>query len=1070
MSPSYAEVVRGKPQPSGSSSSLSIEATDKPVEGNISSVPLKGSKVGDDVVNDADSESAHLPSNVNTAPTTRARSTTRRSARTTGKAKKTPAASKPRGSRSKKVSSPGPSTVQEESSTAPPADDVGDGKSLLPSLSIGGDDSPSNALDGPVTFQIPLSGCFDKAPESPLTDLEAADDDTPSVDKPDTTPSVVLPSTPDQPPSLDSVSATTPRLEKTIRPHPTLGYPDTPIEPEITAEARRKVEKICVEAEAAAARLPPSDDEQNPLDLVPDELSSDSDLDCPFVDDQAEESDDCVDLGDDEEEVDGDDDYDRDDPFINDGPLSDMDMDIDGGDDGKGGNTVGLKRKRRSRSRTMNAVISSDSEDDIDSRSSTRPRFSDDHQPSSSSGAIPSPPQSLIEKRVQELLRREAIRLGKQKVTNPQLFASDTPLPEGLSDEDRQDPTFLKQVRLACEENTVLAIQKANQDAAMAFKESLRLSQALEGMSAVIPVDDEMAIDSNFAPGDLSVDTQVAETSAAMVPSVLDSAPPHHRSTVVHPSPALPPSSCPAGIRVVDDTAQKVDDSSSMPTSSDLASPSSAEDAGTTNALLKALLQRVAELEGKISADTSTPKIVSIPPSSASTPHGPTVGTTIHHAYPTPETPSPVVVNKSGKASHDSSALVHRSAHSGHQHTAPAKTLTSSSPSTPQGRSGAMPTASTSTVGPATPTGPRRPHQLAGNSQTPSAPSATPGPRRTFKSAADLLSPAGSTLPADLWTLPGNLPPAKLPNECVVSKKYPYGPFLQEHSENLPKLTEGNLVKWTTSKGPGYFIFERWGDQCPDLDFDLTTRAALFRRFHNCVSLTREDPSVFTAKRVSGKAGRYHLYLNNRPALCLSLVYTTKSVLIAPEGQVLRQKYLLGIPMIGDFHRLEAALCMIFHQSKLSAQLGMNALQFATKVDFTVGSSKGRTKSSMFAETSSGTDGNKVRDNSFTLDNTADVPVYDLRGVPDFNFDTDLAGVHRLPRFQGEVPDGSCVSVAYTVSTFITKGKKSVGLNIQFALVLGTPVVELDVENDGPAIEEEAMGDSGEEGTVSIGA
>lgn len=67
------------------------------------------------------------------------------------------------------------------------------------------------------------------------------------------------------------------------------------------------------------------------------------------------------------------------------------------------------------------------------------------------------------------------------------------------------------------------------------------------------------------------------------------------------------------------------------------------------------------------------------------------------------------------------------------------------------------------------------------------------------------------------------------------------------------------------------------------------------------------------------------------------------------------------------------------------------------------------------------------------------VPVFDGR---DFEFDlTDEIEQlsDNLPVFEGEIPSGSFVTIAYTVSTYPVQGTSRVSLNIQWALVIGTP-------------------------------
>ena len=73
------------------------------------------------------------------------------------------------------------------------------------------------------------------------------------------------------------------------------------------------------------------------------------------------------------------------------------------------------------------------------------------------------------------------------------------------------------------------------------------------------------------------------------------------------------------------------------------------------------------------------------------------------------------------------------------------------------------------------------------------------------------------------------------------------------------------------------------------------------------------------------------------------------------------------------------------------------------------------------------------------------VPIWNVRGKKDFDFQSMVPNLlfnpSLLPRFQGEIPVGSCVVVGYTVNTFTKSGDnlKSVSFNIQFVIVLGTP-------------------------------
>ncbi|KAG2017318.1 hypothetical protein CC2G_006836 [Coprinopsis cinerea AmutBmut pab1-1] len=336
--------------------------------------------------------------------------------------------------------------------------------------------------------------------------------------------------------------------------------------------------------------------------------------------------------------------------------------------------------------------------------------------------------------------------------------------------------------------------------------------------------------------------------------------------------------------------------------------------------------------------------------------------------------------------------------------------------------------------------------QSSSSTQTPdpASSSTSSNPRRTFKDA--MRGRPASSKARDLWDLPGNLPKCRPPNVCGVKPTMDRDAVLEEGYGGLENsLQPAVFTKWTKSKGPGYFVFAHWGEQCPDLYEGLLLRAVTFVRHKAMVNFCRAPTTLFTAKKQGTKKGRYHVYIGNRPAVGLLLGYLDKSQLCEPDGKELRQKFVNIIPMLGEFDMYQAAICNILHSSTLSAQLGMNALQIATRTNFALGDTR-TGKSHLFSrgarEKEDDNEGDtNVRTNGFSLDNTADVPVYDLREHPDFNFSSDLDNVHKLPRWEEEIPVGSCVVVAHTVGTYLSPstGKKHVTFNIQFVLLLALP-------------------------------
>ena len=76
------------------------------------------------------------------------------------------------------------------------------------------------------------------------------------------------------------------------------------------------------------------------------------------------------------------------------------------------------------------------------------------------------------------------------------------------------------------------------------------------------------------------------------------------------------------------------------------------------------------------------------------------------------------------------------------------------------------------------------------------------------------------------------------------------------------------------------------------------------------------------------------------------------------------------------------------------------------------------------------------------------VPIYDCRDVQD-KFDHILANLKDIPRYNKDLPFGSCVVVGYTANTFAKKDadKPSVAFNIHWVILLALPSKEKNTGN-----------------------
>jgi len=68
------------------------------------------------------------------------------------------------------------------------------------------------------------------------------------------------------------------------------------------------------------------------------------------------------------------------------------------------------------------------------------------------------------------------------------------------------------------------------------------------------------------------------------------------------------------------------------------------------------------------------------------------------------------------------------------------------------------------------------------------------------------------------------------------------------------------------------------------------------------------------------------------------------------------------------------------------------------------------------------------------------VPIYDARDIQD-KFDHVLANLKDVPRYNKDIPSGSCAVVGYTANTFTKKDvdMPSVAFNIHWAILLALP-------------------------------
>ncbi|KAJ3532259.1 hypothetical protein NMY22_g7818 [Coprinellus aureogranulatus] len=281
----------------------------------------------------------------------------------------------------------------------------------------------------------------------------------------------------------------------------------------------------------------------------------------------------------------------------------------------------------------------------------------------------------------------------------------------------------------------------------------------------------------------------------------------------------------------------------------------------------------------------------------------------------------------------------------------------------------------------------------------------------------------------------------KEPDICEVTSQELQDPLLREFYSECPKLRRGSFQSWSEATGPGMVFFSRWGENCPDMDFDTCISAVQFVQHGRYINPSRLSPTKACVKYIPAARPKYHLCTADREtAICLSPVMCVASHVIEPPERGLRQKWLAAIFHSQEWERFVSFMCMVFGHDTLQAQLAKDAIQFTTRAQF---SAKDPSKAtSMFSNIRSPSIVSrtnvapvKVTDTSMTLDFDAPIPVYDCRNIA-LDFSEGVGDLSSYPKWAGEIPYGSFVVVAYTVAVFraVSTNLQTISLNLQFLL------------------------------------
>ncbi|KAJ7822653.1 hypothetical protein B0H14DRAFT_2598436 [Mycena olivaceomarginata] len=200
------------------------------------------------------------------------------------------------------------------------------------------------------------------------------------------------------------------------------------------------------------------------------------------------------------------------------------------------------------------------------------------------------------------------------------------------------------------------------------------------------------------------------------------------------------------------------------------------------------------------------------------------------------------------------------------------------------------------------------------------------------------------------------------------------------------------------------------------------------------INPARIDPRLLEARSpVHGRDGprkRWVLSIGERPAVCVSVVNTTRSSLrdistVYGGSSAPLLKYILGVHLSQDFDQITGLCGMVFDLELMHVQLNMSALTFGTKgipID----------KYGYPKHLQSLPQADIAPSDSLNYDDDSFDASVDIENLPDI-----------LPLYKGEIPANSCTAVGYTISNFVKASGRSeeqhLSFNIRWVVVLGEP-------------------------------
>ncbi|KAJ7502480.1 hypothetical protein B0H11DRAFT_2223394 [Mycena galericulata] len=294
---------------------------------------------------------------------------------------------------------------------------------------------------------------------------------------------------------------------------------------------------------------------------------------------------------------------------------------------------------------------------------------------------------------------------------------------------------------------------------------------------------------------------------------------------------------------------------------------------------------------------------------------------------------------------------------------------------------------------------------------------------------------------------------------CGVSDPELQDKVLRQTYLGLPPLPAGkqllpSFVQQTDTfnylLSGGHVEFSLWGGHIPNMNFHNSVGSVLFVDAPVVfINPSRIDPRRITSQATSTDLSRYLLLVDGKTAICVSSVMSSESVLSSGRsfGRSRPHKWLSGLLHNQEYERFVSLMCLAFGASTMYAQLVNAAVTFQTALGPLPGGGTGNdiTKTGVVSPQKGFVSSSAARTSLAFED---EVPVFDGRNNR-INFKTDLGRLSSvLPKFDGEIPFGSFVTVGYTatmwsavpaVSATDKTKRPHLGCNIMWAIVVGVP-------------------------------